>query len=61
MKQYDEITKISTEQVDDYTTGCLFDFVYFEKNYRLIAADLSKQKALDADQEQLNKLFLLVR
>ena len=31
------------------TTGCLLDFVYFEKKYRLIAADLSKQKALDAD------------
>ena len=25
------------------------DFAYFEKNYRLFAADLSKQKALDAD------------
>ena len=24
-------------------------FAYFEKNYTLIAADLSKQKALDAD------------
>ena len=25
------------------------DFPYFEKDYRLIAADLSKQTALDAD------------
>ena len=25
------------------------DFADFEKNYRLITADLSKQKALDAD------------
>ena len=25
--------------------GCLLDFSYFEKNYRLIAVDLSKQKA----------------
>ena len=38
--------KISTGQVDDYTTGCLLDFAYFEKKYRLLAADLSKQKAL---------------
>ena len=30
-------------------TGCLLDFAYFEKKYRLIAADLSKQRALDAD------------
>ena len=43
IKQYDEIRKISTGQGDDYTTGCLLDFAYFEKNYRLIAADLSKQ------------------
>ena len=46
VKQYDEVRKISTGQDDDYTTGCLLDFAYFEKNYRLIAVDLSKQKAL---------------
>ena len=49
IKQYDEIRKISTGQGDDYTTGCLLDFAYFEKKYRLIAADLSKQKVLDVD------------
>ena len=27
----DEIRKISTGQGDDYTTGCLLDFAYFEK------------------------------
>ena len=55
--QYDEIRKISTGQSDDYTTGCLLDFAYLEKKYELIAADLSKQKALDADStaiEQIN-------
>ena len=31
IKQYDEIRKILTRQVDDYTTGCLLDFAYFEK------------------------------
>ena len=49
IKQYDEVRKISTGQGDDYTTGCLLEFAYFEKNYRLIAVDLIKQKALDAD------------
>ena len=49
IKQYDKIRKISTGQGDDYTTGCFLDFDYFEKNYRLMAADLSKQKALDTD------------
>ena len=32
IKQYDEIRKISTGQGDDYTTGCLLDFAYFEIN-----------------------------
>ena len=31
IKQYDEIRKISAEQGDDYTTGCLLNFAYFEK------------------------------
>ena len=49
--------KISTEQGDDYTTGCLLDFSYFEKNYRLIAVDLSKQKALDADSRAIQQII----
>ena len=56
IKQYDEIRKISTEQGDNYTTGCLLDFTYFEKNYRLIAADLSKQNALDADPKAIQQI-----
>ena len=39
IKKYDEIRKISTGQGDDHTTGCLLHFAYFEKNYRLVAAD----------------------
>ena len=31
IKQYDEVRKISIEKGDDYTTGCLLDFSYFEK------------------------------
>ena len=45
IKQYDEVRKVSSGQGDDYTTGSLLDFAYFKKkNYRLIAADLSKKK-----------------
>ena len=42
IKQYDEVRKVSTGQGDDYATGCFLDFAYFEKNYKLIAVDLSK-------------------
>ena len=57
IKQYDEIRKISAGQGDDYTTGCLLDCSYFEKKYRLIAADLSKQKALDADSRAIQQII----
>ena len=49
IKEYDKITKISTGQGDDFATGYLLDFAYFEKNYKLIAVDLSKHNTLDAD------------
>ena len=57
IKKYNEVRKISTGRVDDYTTGCLLDFAYFEKNDRLIAADLSKQKALDADSSAIQQII----
>ena len=55
-KQYDEIRKVSTGYGDNYTTGCLLDYAYFKDNYRLIAVDLSKQKALDADLRSIQQI-----
>ena len=51
--------KITTLKLmgDDYTTGWLLDFAYFEKNYRLIPADLGEQKALDADSRAIQQLI----
>ena len=46
---YGNIRKIATGQGDDYTTGCLLDYSYFAGTYKMIAVDLSKQQALDAD------------
>ena len=54
IKQYDEIRKISTGQ--GHTAGCLLDFTYFQKNYRLIAVDLSKQKALVAGSRAVQQI-----
>ena len=56
IQQYDEVIKISTGQGDDYATGCLLDFAYFEKNYRLTAVNLSKQKALDTDSKAIQQI-----
>ena len=48
-KAYENIRIIATGLGDDYTTGCLLDYPYFRENYKIIANDLSKQKALDSD------------
>ena len=56
IKQYDEVRKVSTGYGDDYTTGCLLDYAYFKDNYKLIAVDLSKQKALDADPRAIQQI-----
>ena len=46
---YENVRKIVTGHGDDYTTGCLLDYSYFVDTYKMIAVDLSKQQALDAD------------
>ena len=33
------------------------DFAYFKKIYKLIAANLSKQKALDADSREIQQII----
>ena len=42
MKTCDNIQKIATGQGDDYTTGFLLDYNYFNNYYKIIALDLSK-------------------
>ena len=48
-KTYESIRKIATGQGDNCTTGCLLDYSYFRDHYKIIATDLIKQQALDAD------------
>ena len=53
---YKNIRKITTGKEDDYTTGCLLDYSYFKENYKMIAIDLSKQQALDADPRAIQQI-----
>ena len=53
---YDDIRKIATAYGDDYTTGCLLDYPYSIENYKMIAVDLSKQKALDFDPKVIQQI-----
>ena len=55
-KTYKNIRRITTGKGDDYTTGCLLDYSYFNENYKLIAIDLSKQQALDADPRAIQQI-----
>ena len=53
---YDNIWKIATGQGDDWTTGCLLDYNYFKKFYKIIVPALSKQQALDADPKEIEQI-----
>ena len=56
IKTNEKIRKVSTGQGDDYTTVCLLDYSYFKENYNMIAIDLSKQQALDADPRGIQQI-----
>ena len=51
---YENIRKIATGQGD--TTGCLLDYSYLMDTYKMIAVDLSKQQALDADPRAIQQI-----
>ena len=53
---YENIRKVATVQEDDYTTDCLLDYIYFKKYYKMIAVDLSKQKALDDNPKAIQQI-----
>ena len=53
---YDNIRKISVGYGDDNTTGCLLDYPYFANTYKMIAVDLSRQQALDADPRAIQQI-----
>ena len=44
IEKYRELKKVMTGKGEDCTTGSLLDFNYFDKHYKLVAVDLSKQK-----------------
>ena len=49
IEKYKELKKVMIGKGEDYTTGCLLGYNYFDRHYKLVAVDLSKQKELDAD------------
>ena len=60
LRTIDKIRNIATAQDDDYTTGCLLDYPYFRKCYKLTAIDLRKQQKLLADPKGIEKVNFTV-
>ena len=48
--------KLATGQGEDYTTGFLLDYESIKNHYRLMAADLSRKKELDADPKAIEQI-----
>ena len=57
---YENIRKIAIGQGDEYPTGCLLDYTYLKKYYKMIAIDLSRQQALDADPRAIQQINFTV-
>ena len=53
---YENIRKVATGQGDGYTTGCLLEYTYFKNYCKMIAIDLSKRQALDADPKAIQQI-----
>ena len=43
-------------RIEEITTDCLLDYPYFKDRYKMIAMDLSKQQALDADPRAIKQI-----
>ena len=56
LRTNESIRKIETGQRDDYATGCLLDYDYFKDYYKMIAIDLRKQQALNADRQAIQQI-----
>ena len=56
LRTYKIIQKITTGQGVDYTTGCLLDYPNFENSYKMIAINLSKKQALDANPKVIQQI-----
>ena len=56
IEKYRELKKVMIGKGEDYTRGSLLDFNFFKKHYKLVAADLSKQKELDPDPRTIQQI-----
>ena len=53
---HDNIQKSKTGQGDNYPTGCLVNYSYFIKHYKMVTINVNKQQALDADPKTIQQI-----
>ena len=56
IEKYRELTKVMSGKGEDYTTGSLLEYNHFDKHYKLVAVDISKQKELDVDPRAIQQI-----
>ena len=56
IEKYRELKKVMNGKGEDYPPGSLLDDDYFNKHYKLVAVDLSKQKELDGDPRAIQQI-----
>ena len=57
LRRHDSNIKlISIGDRDDYVTGFLLDYPYFKEQYKMVAIDVSKQQALDANAKEMQQI-----
>ena len=56
---FENIRKLATDQGNDYKTGYLLDYSNFKENHKMIAIDLTKQQALDADPRAMQQVHFM--
>ena len=58
MRVYHKVFKIATGWGGDCTTSCFLGYNCFNKFYKMIAIDLSNQRALDTDSKAIQQINL---
>ena len=61
IKMYDEVRKTALGKGDDYSAGCLLDFLYYKDHFKLVFCDLSKQAVLDSVPRAIQQIEFVYR
>ena len=61
IRKYDELRNIMIGRGENCEIGSLLDYLYYKKEYKLMACDLSKQNILDSDPKAIQQIEFIFR